>query len=584
MKSVGKFLNVFKVTTKILPLLLVCLVIGQDAFAQRGKKKVENEEIRLRMAENHFLEGEKYYILGDLAKAYGAYQKSLELNSENATVLYKMAEIALENEDFPKATTYIGKALALEKNNPFFYQMGAEIYTRQGDFTKAAALYETMIETISGQERYLFDLAALYIFQNQPDKAISTYDRAEDAFGVNEQITFQKQKLLLDQGNVAQAIKEGEKLIENYPDEPVYTVALAEIILLYDDQKNAIPILEAVLEHHEDHSQARLMLSEIYRGLDQMQKAAYHMQAIMNDPSLDTDTKTQILAGIRMDLPDEKLNETAQSMGKILTEIHPEESDVHAVYADILYVTGEREKALHHYHKTLSLGNTSFTVWQNVIQIEAELERMMDVITHSDQALELYPNQAVLYYYNGAGHMTQKDYKKAVYALEQGKKYASSDLRLVSIFNGMLGDAYNGTKEYKKSDQAYEAALEFDPDNYTILNNYSYYLALRGERLTEAEKMSSKVARDNPDNPTFLDTHAWVLYKNGKYKEARKVMEQALKGDEKEISAVHFDHYGDILYRLGKMDDALMQWKKAFEMDASLENLDKKIAERKLYE
>jgi Tfp pilus assembly protein PilF len=145
----------------------------------------------------------------------------------------------------------------------------------------------------------------------------------------------------------------------------------------------------------------------------------------------------------------------------------------------------------------------------------------------------------------------------------------------------MLGDAYNGLKEYQKSDKAYEDALAFNPNNSFVLNNYSYYLALRKENLEKAEKMSSQLIKNNPDNSSYLDTYSWVLYNREKYREARKVMERAISGGRG--SATHFEHYGDILFKLGDIDGAVTQWQKSKSMDSGNALIDKKIANRKLY-
>ncbi|MEJ7658772.1 MAG: hypothetical protein WKG07_03665 [Hymenobacter sp.] len=63
-------------------------------------------------------------------------------------------------------------------------------------------------------------------------------------------------------------------------------------------------------------------------------------------------------------------------------------------------------------------------------------------------------------------------------------------------------------KEYAKSDAAYDAALIADPANYGVLNNYSYYLSLRGEKLDKAKEMSGRtVAKHFPTTtPTSIPT------------------------------------------------------------------------------
>ena len=145
----------------------------------------------------------------------------------------------------------------------------------------------------------------------------------------------------------------------------------------------------------------------------------------------------------------------------------------------------------------------------------------------------------------------------------------------------MLGDAYNGLKEYQKSDKAYEEALGVDPNNSLILNNYSYYLALRKENLDKAEKMSALLIKNNPTNASFLDTYAWVLFMKGNYKEAKKVMEKAIAGGD--ATATHFEHFGDILFQLNDIDAAIEQWQKARSLSIHHELLDKKIENKKLY-
>ncbi len=92
--------------------------------------------------------------------------------------------------------------------------------------------------------------------------------------------------------------------------------------------------------------------------------------------------------------------------------------------------------------------------------------------------------------------------------------------------------------------------------------------------------MSAQLVKNFPDNASYLDTHAWVLYAREKYKEAKKVMEKAIQTSQ--ATATHFEHYGDILFQLGDIDNAVKQWQKAKQRDGGNASLDKKINSRKL--
>src|SRR5690606_25157448 len=130
-----------------------------------------------------------------------------------------------------------------------------------------------------------------------------------------------------------------------------------------------------------------------------------------------------------------------------------------------------------------------------------------------------YPNQSIIHYFNGVAHLRKRHYPEAIQSLEQSKRLSASNQALVGEINSQLGEAYNATKDYAKSDKAYDEALTYNPNNPVVLNNYSYYLALRNENMEKAEKMSALLIKNHPENPTFLDTYAWVLYVRQKYKE-----------------------------------------------------------------
>jgi len=132
-----------------------------------------------------------------------------------------------------------------------------------------------------------------------------------------------------------------------------------------------------------------------------------------------------------------------------------------------------------------------------------------------------------------------------------------------NIYGG-LGDIYNSLKMYKASDAAYMEAIRLDSTNVTAMNNLAYYLSLRKERLDEATKYAAKATDLQPNNGTFEDTYAWVLFADGKYDEALVWIQKALKNTNPQTSVL-LEHYGDILFKLGKTNDAVKQWTLALE-------------------
>ena len=569
-----------------------CVVV-QQVSAQRKKKTpdVQPSTTKNREAEFYFTEAEKYFILEDYAKAMLYYQKSLEIAPESPTVHYKMATVLSQNnkpEELQKASLSIENALKYEKKNKYFYLLAASIYNGLGKFDKSIAAYETMLAEVKGAEEYLYDLAVVYQYADKPEEAIKAYNRAESVFGVNEMSSIQKIRLYFEAGKNKDGIAEGEKLMAAFPEEAKFVVGFAEVLTQRGQTPLAISYLEKFIQDQDDTGNVKLLLAGLYRDANQEQKARNLLRSIFDDPSVELNSKILVLGSYNTELnqhkdhPDSSKQAFALMLFSKLLNAYPDDVNVHIVGGDLYMTSGQDRLAVAEYLKAISLGSTNYEVWQNLIYLETRLELFDKVIEHAEEALETFPNQGMLYYFNGLAHLRKRTFREAIVSLEQAKKLSASNTPLLQEINSMLGDSYHSTRQYVESDKAYEEVLAINPDNSIVLNNYSYYLALRKENLEKAEKMSAQLIKSHPDNPTFLDTYAWVLYSREKYKEARKVMEKAISTGK--ANATHFEHYGDILFKMGDVEGAVAQWEKARGMDAKNDILNKKIANRKIYE
>ena len=590
-----KLSPIYKTTCFRFFLAFLCLLAG-EVSAQKRKKDDGNPvaSVKLREAEFYFTEGEKHFILEDYAKALIYYQKSLDINANNATVYYKIAQVLSQSdkrEDQLRAAVNIERALALEKKNKYFYLLAAELYANLTQFDKAAQTYQTMFSELPDTQDHLFELAAVYQYANQKEDAIKTYTRAENFSGINEISSLQKARLYFELGRNEEATREGEKLINAFPDEEQFVVAVAEMMSQYGVKEKSISYLEKFIAENKPASSAQLLLAGLYRDIKQEDKARQLLITAFNDPDLQLNSKLIVLGTYNTELnqaqtkkqSDPGKEKFALELFSILEKQYAEQENIHILGGDLYLTLGKKPEAQKQYLAAIQHGSTTFEVWQNLLYLETQLEQWDNVITHSEQAMEYHPNQAMIYYFNGIGNLRRKKNSEAAEAFEQAKKLAGSTPAMISELNGLLGDTYNASKEYEKSDRAYDEALSFDANNDVVLNNYSYYLSLRKANLEKAEKMSAQLIKNNPDNATYLDTYAWVLFVREKYKDARKVIEKAINTGL--AGSTHFEHYGDILFKLGDVDGAVRQWEKAKNMlTTSNETLNKKIANRRIYE
>jgi len=556
------------------------LLVASSGVAQ--KNKASREERKVREATYYFTEGVKYDILEDYEKALALFEKSLESDSDNAAAHYKIASILSRQGVLDDALVHANQAIELNPDNKYYYLTKAEILTQQSNFEGAAQVYETMIDRLDKTDDYLFDLAALYLYQQNFDQSIEAYNRIEQKYGLLPQVVVAKQRIYLQQNKLEQAIAEGERLIEAMPGESDYVIALAEIYISNGKDQEAIPYLEELLEIAPDSPEAELLLAKIYQNQGDDAEAKKHMGAAFTNPNLNLKLKLELVAKYIQELPDPETEQLLITLTDNILESHPEEAEAYILKGDFMNAIDSARQARNYYLQSLRYDETNFDVWQNMLTIEFQtLQETDSVVKHSEQALELFPNQAIVYFYNGAAHSALQNYNEAAYSLDQARRL-SNNQELSLYCNIYLGDVYNGLEQYEKSEEAYEAVLKADPSNDYVLNNYSYFLALRQEKLPYAKQLSTRLLELNPDNANYLDTHGWVLYMLGEYKQARKYIERALEQGAGSGEVV--EHYGDILFKLGEVDEAVQQWMKAKGMDDASELIDKKIADRKLYE
>jgi tetratricopeptide (TPR) repeat protein len=580
--------------TKTIFFLSIIFLFSVESIAQREKKKptpVVSDDLRFAQAEAYFVEGEKYFILEDYSKALAFFQRAAQLNPADAGVHYKVAEVLSKSsgdQELAMALTSIETALKLDKKNKYYYQLQADIHAAKQEFLKAATALEAMMKEIPGQEESLFDIGAYYGYANKPDEAIKAYNRAESQFGVNETSSLQKQRILIDQGKVNEAIDETERLIKAFPDEPQYVMAFAEMLSQNNQKQRAIQYLEKFHAENLHNGNVKMLLSVLYKEAGQPEKANQLLMSVFDDPAVETQGKVLVIGTLNAEIaqmherktPSAALENLAISLFEKLKSTDPDDEMVSMVGADLYLTLKKNTEAKYFYRKAIKQGASGFEPWQNLLVLENQDNEYDSLIAHSEEGLELFPNQAILYYFNGYGHLRRKHHKEACYSFEQAKKLSPGNDKLLVDINAMLGDAYNASKQYAQSDAAYDEALAINPNNDFVLNNYSYYLSLRKEKLDKAEEMSAKLVKLVPDNATYLDTYGWVLYVAGKYKDARKVMEKATSLTQ--ANATHFEHFGDILFQLGDVDGAVKQWEKAKALGSNTEALNKKIANRKL--
>jgi tetratricopeptide (TPR) repeat protein len=141
-----------------------------------------------------------------------------------------------------------------------------------------------------------------------------------------------------------------------------------------------------------------------------------------------------------------------------------------------------------------------------------------------------------------------------------------------------LGAVLDKQKRFADAESAFRQVLSQDPEHAPALNYLGYMFAERGERLDESVSLLKKALAIEPDNGSYLDSLGWAYYKADKLDLAVTNLERA--AEQLQTNSVIQDHYGDVLFKLSRYDDAIAAWNRAIGGDGDSVDragIDKKI-------
>lgn len=541
----------------------------------------EKDQIKFKFL---FHNANKARMLGNYQEAVTLFKECTLIAPKESTSYYELANLFENSKQNELALEFAQKAVELDGENYWYSIQYAHSLQRNGRGEDAIKQYKKIIDKHGGSIDLYFDLAGMQLYSGKYKASIETFNLIEKQAGITEEISVQKEKIYIKMGDIDNAAKEIEALINEYPENLKYQVLLADLYLANNLTEKAFDVYQEILKKDPENPYAHLSLYDYYKSKGNNKKASESLKMAFASSDLDIDAKMNILLSY-YSATDSEVKKEALELNKILIKAHPKDAKSYTIYADFLYQDKKLESAKENYLKALAFDNSKLPIWNQLIFIESELQDLDGLLRDSKAAIELFPNQPLFYFFYGATNLQRKNYEEAVEYLTLGKDFVVGNPPLLAQFYANLGDAHNSLEAFEKSDENYEAALKIDPNNIYVLNNYGYYLSLREEKLDRAEQLSALCNELEPDQANYQDTYAWILYKQGKFIQAKTWLEKAIANGG-ETSATILEHLGDTHAKLNNLDKALEYWNKAKALNGSEESelLNKKIADKQLYE
>jgi len=546
----------------------------------------QNQQL-LEMAETsfgiYFIGGCSARMKGNLEEALELFKRCLQLNPSSAAALYEMATVHKLLAANDLALNYAKQAVQQEPKNIWFQLLLADCYRTLKQYTNSVKVHEQLVKFYPENLEFKENLAIEYSLAGNYTKSFEMYEDLEKRFGINEQITVNKIKILSQQNKLADIEKEIRRLVESGPANPRYLTYLAEHYENTKQLEKAKDVYYKILEVDPNNPTVRLALSDYYKLKNDEKRSFEELQLAFLNPELDAQTKYNIANlyyKTAVEYPESSYFNQGLELATNLIRVHPGSSEAHKVFADFMFFDKKYDVAANYYYLAVTKDKSDYKTWERLLVCDKKLSRFDSLEKHSYEALELFPGQPMMYLYNGLANIQIQNYKKAAEILNDGMAYVVDDPLLLSGFLSNLGDVYHYLKEFSKSDKAFDDALKINSDYESVLNNYAYYLAQRRENLDKAEQLSKRSIELKPNEANYMDTYGWILYLQGKYILSAEWLQKAISINPSNPNIL--EHYGDCLYKLNKIDDALINWEKAIQAGGNKERLSKKLIEKKL--
>ena len=545
-------------------------MLSDEAYAGLS----EADHLRL---DYFYQEACKQKLMGNHVAAFDLYRHCLAICPTAPEVLYDLALYQISLREDSLALQNLTTAVALDPENTHYKESLAGYYLERNRQVEALTELEDLAQLSPRRSDVLGHLTQLYIALNRPADAIRTLDRIEVLEGKMANVSYQKFALYMQLRQEKKAFGELEALCREYPHEMTYRLAIGNQLLQANRITEAQKVYDQVRKVEPDNASLKLSMLELYRKTGQDSLFAAVRDSLMYGAKTESEMRVALLR----DYVTERMQEDSTGRQAVESTF----ARIDSLYPKDLQLLQLRAAYLATYDK--SNDSAFVAVMDRVIDLEPENTQALFYLIqyygqHKDfprleslcrRGVLTHPEELICHYYLGLACYQQDKKAEALQAFSEGivQKTPESRPAMVADLYSIVGDLLHEMGRKEESYAAYDSCLVYQDDNASCLNNYAYFLSLEESHLDRAEEMSYRAIRLEPDNRTFLDTYAWILFMKGRYGEAQAYMDRVCPPDsadsvlvaDPQIGGVVLEHAGDIAWMNDLTDQALRFWQLA---------------------
>ncbi len=568
----------------------IVLVLALFAVSKAGKaENAPADERTLRKYRALYLEAVCQREAGNDVACFRLLERANRLNPNGAEALFDMAQFAETHAlDLP-VVAYLEKAHALcPDNKKYFFELSNALLATNDD--RGVDMAKSLLSDELYREKAFALLCSYYEAKGDYDRLCATLDQWRPIRDDDELLSTQKLRASINMGHLQEALLIADTLIARTPGHNAeYVIAKGEALLGLGRTDEVLNIIKQVELDEDTRGNANILLYKYALATKNQEVENTALKNLVLDTSMPVQTRVAALRNYLDKFPPQEKKLRRDSLISQLLPLQEEDATLYGVISSQMLNENTPDSLMVPiFNKMLDINPSDeysrLCLMQNALSKHdyTELKRL------STDGLKENARHPLFYFYAGAVLQIEKDDQGALDMYARGLKFINADTHteLVSSYYSAYADALHKVGRKDEAYVMYDSALVYNGNNIMCLNNYAYFLSLDETNLDKARQMSAKTLEQEPEEPTYLDTYAWILFLQGNYVEARKYIDKALKftenpDDPDNVSLV--DHAGDIYYHLGFTDKAADYWRRAAKMDPSSALIKKKAQSRRYY-
>ena len=513
-----------------------------------------------------FLEAICERAKGNNDAAFDLLNHCVEIDSTKSEAYFYLAQYYGALKQKEKAVACIEKAVALEPANSTYQETLANTYINLHLYDKAAVVLEDLYDKHRERDDVLGVLVQLYEEQHEYEAAIKTLTKLETVEGKSERLSYAKSNFYTLLGDKKAAIAEMKNLADQYPNDQNYRGLYANTLFLNGQKKKALEIYNDILRIEPDNRNALMAMLTYEKDEGDPDHADELTEKVLLSKHITSQDRVLLMR--------QEIGQSEQDGGdstrvlylfrKILEQpqMDADVAILCATYMNLKKMPNDTISGV--LEQVLRVAPDNAAARLQLVSYAWQANDMPRIISLCQAARQYNPDEMAFYYYQGIAYYREEQLDQALNAFQNGIGVINeqSDPDIVSDFYAVMGDILHQKGKDQEAFAAYDSCLVWKEDNYGCLNNYAYYLSEKDIHLDKAEHMSYRAIKAEPKNATFLDTYAWILFKEGRYAEAKIYIDQTLQCDS-DTSAVLLEHAGDIYYFVGEKEKAVSFWQQS---------------------